>query len=263
MTLERPRRLTFYEPSVIATALELGPQRAEREMGVRANLVRKWRLWARALGDWPNEHDQLVWKQWREAHDDHARRCRIYKRDVALHGGPLRMTSIGALRRLQALQALGWTRQDIGAVLGWSHDRVYQVERRAKLGCPVSRETFAAVCRAYDALSMRLPERPSRMQTAARLRAQRRRWPPPLAWDDETIDDPAARPHYGTAARTPYDEALVIQFVETGRKHRKLRHDEAAEAYRRLRLRGFTGREIEERWGLNPERYKARGGEVA
>ena len=53
----------------------------------------------------------------------------------------------------------------------------------------VTAQTAAAIARAYTALSSTPGPSDTARKTAADLG-----WAPPLAWDDDTIDDPAAEP---------------------------------------------------------------------
>ena len=97
--------------------------------------------------------------------------------------------STGTRRRIQALMALGWTQSHIATAAGWrSGDNVSQVLRPGQDA--VNRVTADKISRAYDQLSMR--RGPSDL--IARKAAG---WGylTPLHWDDETIDDPAAKPY--------------------------------------------------------------------
>jgi DNA-binding CsgD family transcriptional regulator len=98
----------------------------------------------------------------------------------------------GTQRRLRALHAIGWTWQALSAHTGTSASAVSQLagsgQRKA-----VTPETAAKVRAIYDRLWDVFPEGAS--ADRARSYAARKRWMPPLAWDDDTIDDPAARSH--------------------------------------------------------------------
>jgi transcriptional regulator with XRE-family HTH domain len=99
----------------------------------------------------------------------------------------------GTVRRAQALVAIGYTLTEIAGHLGWTlqnfssliHDGSTPYALRVELR---TAQTMTAV---YDQLSMT----PSTGRYAARARAMaaRRGWPPPLAWDDEQLDEPAAK----------------------------------------------------------------------
>lgn len=100
-----------------------------------------------------------------------------------------RVSVVGTARRVRALWAIGHNSATIGAVAGMSADQVHQTTRRPLW---VSLATAEAVKRAYDALSMT----PGTSEET-RGRAQRAGYPPPLAWDDESIDDPTVSPRRG------------------------------------------------------------------
>lgn len=101
----------------------------------------------------------------------------------------------GTHRRLQALVARGWSLNRLAKRLGWT---------RANLGQLLDRDgvivrTRDDVAALYEELWNLEPPAPSsylrRGVTRAKHMAQVRGWLPPMAWDDDTIDDPTARPH--------------------------------------------------------------------
>ncbi|MFF9787111.1 hypothetical protein [Streptomyces nigrescens] len=95
--------------------------------------------------------------------------------------------SVGAVRRIQALYALGHFNQRIAEAAGLSRCFIIDLanEKRATLAI----ERDAGVRRAYDQLSMTVGKSPK-----TRLYAESKGWVPPLAWDDDAIDDPSAVP---------------------------------------------------------------------
>lgn len=118
---------------------------------------------------------------------------------------PRLIDAIGTRRRLQALAAIGWTHADIAARMGKT---AHAVE---KMGCypKVQVATAAAVKHVYAELCMT----PGGSDGARRF-AARQGWAPPLAWDDDTIDDPAAKPDLGSRrARTRADLAEEARFL--------------------------------------------------
>ena len=101
--------------------------------------------------------------------------------------------STGTRRRLQALVASGWPLYVLAGRAGLSRENIWK-----RLGVTPTRvSTRDAVRRLYNELWDADPIahgiRPQSV-TKARARGLREGWPPPLAWDDDTIDDPAARP---------------------------------------------------------------------
>lgn len=176
------------------------------------------------------------------------------------------LDNTGALRRLQALVALGWSQAELGRRLGYADCKgVSGINELMRSRQKIRRGTFARIVALYDELSMRLPPETTQYEKAvavrARNKAARRGWAPPLAWDEETIDDPAARPRLGPKKGSSYDHAVVLRLVDGGERLRKLRHDEAEAAFRILRARGHTTWEIEHHYGLNAERYGHVGGQ--
>lgn len=97
----------------------------------------------------------------------------------------------GTRRRIHALQALGWTLQDIADAAGVSNGKhVHRMTTEPQ----VRRDSAAKIAAAYDALGHK---RGPSIRT--RNRAARNGWPLPIMWDD--IDDPAATPWTDTAPR--------------------------------------------------------------
>lgn len=97
------------------------------------------------------------------------------------------VSSVGASRRLQALAALGWTVDEIAEKLGTSRVSVLQLRRGRS---PVmTRSVSTRVAAVYDQLSG-TPGGSDRV----RAHAARAGWAAPLLWEDDTIDDPTAKP---------------------------------------------------------------------
>ena len=106
-----------------------------------------------------------------------------------------RVSAVGTHRRIQALQAVGWSLNSISRELGTTPSTL-----RYLLGHPTC---FAETRRRIAALYDRLWDQPpptDRGHAAGRSinTARRNGWPPPLAWDDghgpHGIDNPAAKP---------------------------------------------------------------------
>lgn len=120
--------------------------------------------------------------------------------------------AVGLRRRLQALHALGWSTRQLSARSGIATDTL-----RAVIGGRdvVAMSTDARIRELYDALwDQQPPQRthPERSGVSrTRNRAAAAGWPSPLAWDDDTIDDPTATPDTGAPAprRLPQAERLA------------------------------------------------------
>lgn len=108
----------------------------------------------------------------------------------------------GTQRRLQALAWNGWSWGLLAARLGCTRQTLrVRVHRPGQ----VKTATATAVAALYDDLwDQPPPERtPHERHHAdlARQHARKQGWAPPLAWDDDTIDDPAATPAPGWEPR--------------------------------------------------------------
>lgn len=96
---------------------------------------------------------------------------------------------VGAVRRIHALYAIGWTAAHIDTRTGianLAHNTTNQA------GTWMSARHWRAVADLYDQLWS--TPGPSHVN---QRRAARHGWAPPLAWDDDAIDDPAAIPDTG------------------------------------------------------------------
>lgn len=132
----------------------------------------------------------------------------------------------GTIRRLRALVAIGYSQHELCRRLGWldSNGTRLFTGRQDR----VRKATAEKVAALYDDLSM-TPGASRR----ARNHARRNGWAPPLAWDDDLLDDPTARPDYG-----PTTTRKTIPFPEQ---------------YLELRGLGFTNTEIAARMGIQME----------
>ena len=102
----------------------------------------------------------------------------------------------GTRRRLQALVATGWTQSALARRLGILPANLPKIVHGGRPAIRVA--TRDAVRALYDELWDQPPptltpaER--RARTIALTFAAVKGWPPPMAWDDDLIDDPAAQP---------------------------------------------------------------------
>lgn len=95
--------------------------------------------------------------------------------------------SIGAARRINALRYMGWPESTIAEKTGIAKGSIRNLAQRNRTTCLLS--THLEIARVYDELSM--TRGPSR---GAATRARMKGFVSPLCWDEETIDDPSARP---------------------------------------------------------------------
>lgn len=100
--------------------------------------------------------------------------------------------SIGAQRRVQALMAIGWRHRDLIERLGFDTPSLLY-----KTGEWVTRRRHDAVKDLYD----QLWDQPGPCSIHTQRRIAKAGYAPPLAWDDDTIDDPKAVPDLGAVVR--------------------------------------------------------------
>lgn len=115
----------------------------------------------------------------------------IQRRDQT--GGPTMLPALGAIRRVRALQRLGWPIPDIAEAVGWSRESNGFGKLLSDHTSMVTRSFHDRLDAAYERMSAQ--PGPSRQ---AQAHAVRKNWPPPFAWDN--IDDPTETP---TGMRTP------------------------------------------------------------
>lgn len=141
-------------------------------------------------------------------------------------------------RQLQALGCLGYT--------------MAELERHSALGGlgpivngkrgQVRARVAAVVAKMYLELSDHPPPDTPASQTMKR-KAERLKWMPPIAWDDDTIGQPDAEP----ALKVPDDGGLdefAIDMAVRFSFMMKLRGKERIEAVRRMHEAGLTAEEI-------------------
>lgn len=112
--------------------------------------------------------------------------ARYQKRNKYLRhiGRPPTVPKTGTVRRIRALQALGWTVEEIAAAAGVDYGTLRGTVR---IGNRVYRSTAERVAAAYERLHM-IPAPDSVASRRARAMAKRRGWEPPLAWNDIDYD---------------------------------------------------------------------------
>ncbi|WP_141214714.1 MULTISPECIES: hypothetical protein [unclassified Rhodococcus (in: high G+C Gram-positive bacteria)] len=98
-----------------------------------------------------------------------------------------RVASTGTVRRLRALVAIGWTQEVLAADLGIHPTGLGRLTAGQATHCTARRAREVADI--FDRCHMR--QGPSEI---SRRRAQQKGWALPLEWDEESIDDPNAKP---------------------------------------------------------------------
>jgi transcriptional regulator with XRE-family HTH domain len=133
------------------------------------------------------------------------------------------VTACGTVRRLRALVAIGYTQSYLCERLGvlpGNGCRIFRGEQDF-----VTAATAHRVTELFTELSMT----PGPSQRS-RNHARKNRWAPPLAWDDDLIDDPNATPDLGQREKVTFTDR-----------------------YLELRELGYRDYQIAQRWGIQQE----------
>ncbi|WP_328657940.1 hypothetical protein [Streptomyces sp. NBC_00334] len=110
---------------------------------------------------------------------------------------PEKAQAAGTTRRLQALAVAGWPTSRLARETGLAPSYLSRVLKGDLAEVPVSMARMvAAVYVQLGAVSPGLSGVSHIAARAARERAAAALWAPPAAWDDDTIDDPAAIPQW-------------------------------------------------------------------
>lgn len=131
------------------------------------------------------------------------------RRWEALQGQPRKVSTVGAIRRIQALQVLGWSVPVIAERCGINHRQLYGLDRYPT--CYM--RTHRTIAEVYEQLADRLPPETTKSErisaTRARRHAQRQGWAAPDRWLD--IDDPNEQPDpgYRPVLHRPADETAL------------------------------------------------------
>jgi transcriptional regulator with XRE-family HTH domain len=161
------------------------------------------------------------------------RRVKEKRRREGRHVSPY-IDVTGTSRRLRALAALGWSREDLAEQLGCSPQLVER-HRTGRL-----QRLHVSAARRYKDLYERLQGTPG-PSAVARAHAARAGWAPPLAWDDDALDDPTAQPTGVGApaqpARVNLDEVRFLEPFGVSRYEIARRMNVAPEAIERAEYR--------------------------
>lgn len=146
--------------------------------------------------------------------------------DPALMLPGARVDATGTRRRFQALQAIGWSQQALADRLDTTQTVVGRITRGEQTRVLAS--TAVRVREIYDAL-WNTP--PVARDGSSRARIDRTRryaaaqgWATAMAWDDDEIDDPSARPdgavtELSTYRKLPSHEELLWLVDDLGETH--------------------------------------------
>lgn len=170
--------------------------------------------------------------------------------DLSLYADGAKVPGTGTARRAQALGCLGWSVGQIAAEAGVARQAIDQ----ALHGGTVLARNARAIAGAYERLwNTPAAQDDHRSRIAAsrtRNRAQALGWAPPLAWDDDAIDNPHATPlHRLDTDERGIDEAAIERRLMGDRV--KLTRAERWTVIRRLHAQGLNDVDIQRRTGIH------------
>jgi hypothetical protein len=139
-----------------------------------------------------------------------------------LNGRSRSVDKFGTVRRIRALQALGWSAEELSRRIGHSRAYLHMVINHTR--GTVHRTTAEKVAAVYDELCMTPGPSP-----LTRTRARRNGWLPPLAYDDIDAPDGLARPTDATVDLDP----VVVERILAGDWRLSANRAERAEVVRR------------------------------
>lgn len=172
------------------------------------------------------------------------------------------VSHVGTTRRVRALVALGWSQSKIAERLGILRSNFFLARGTRDVTVSTAREVKAL----YNELSMTLPPEEEWRDRIAASRARRyakaRGWLPPLALDDDQLDDPTYRPDSITPDEEDpaLDEIAIARRMEGDRSVR-LTVEEKTELIESWIATGRSLAECERITGVNVHRYKRRNEE--
>ncbi|MCL2586095.1 MAG: hypothetical protein FWE35_26980, partial [Streptosporangiales bacterium] len=148
-----------------------------------------------------------------------------------LLGATIPVDATGTRRRIQALVRRGWSLSKISQRLRTDRANMKRLLTAGKVRAETARKVRDLYNEIWDEPPPEDGHRDQIAASRARNRAEAEGWPPPAAWDDDRIDDPAAEPADGWRRRP----------------RNRLKGAELAAEARELARLDVTGREAEMR----------------
>lgn len=131
-------------------------------------------------------------------------------------GGAL-VNATGAHRRLQALVTIGWPLAQLAARLDLAPSNITALLKRDRLTAAIDMRIRNLYDQLWNHPYTGIDHRSRIAESRARRYARTRGWLPPLAWDDESIDDPATLPNADLASGKVEAQIENLEFlVNTG-----------------------------------------------
>lgn len=156
------------------------------------------------------------------------------------------VSKVGSIRRIQALQRIGYSHAFMTDYLGFQTGKFCH-QTRAGL-------CLASTHRAIAAMYRELAQRPGPSESARRW-AIKHGYASPAAWEDIDRDEAPDLTPEPTWSEDSVDDVIVERILDRAPRPRKPTHAECAEACRRLIARGVSTYAIEHDYGLVASRY--------
>ncbi|HEY5482811.1 MAG TPA: hypothetical protein VIK31_03230 [Propionibacteriaceae bacterium] len=133
-----------------------------------------------------------------------------------MHAPHTPIDSTGTRRRLQALVTLGWSVSELGRRLDKTPSNMHTMLQAAMILEATRRRVVALYDELWDTPRIGATHHERVAVSRAKNYAAAHRWAPPLAWDDDTIDDPDATPEGMLAVRPLSIHEQVVELLEIG-----------------------------------------------
>lgn len=130
-------------------------------------------------------------------------------------GQTVSVDATGTRRRIQALVTIGWSQSRIGERLGMEPSNFNRTIKADMVHAETARKVKALYEELWDQPQTGTDWHTKASASRARNYAKAHGWLPPLAWDDETIDDPATSPAVFEETPVVHGEERIdeIQFL--------------------------------------------------
>lgn len=143
--------------------------------------------------------------------------------------------AVGASRRLQGLQWMGWTQKQMSEESGLRPLAINRIINNKME--KIRLDTHTKISEVFERLAMtHAPVTPA--STQARERARNNNWMPPLAWDD--IDDPMCQPEEGSTAEPPFTQSREARKAAARKRANQRRRQRRAENRKVLSFESTT-----------------------
>ena len=131
-----------------------------------------------------------------------------------LVAGGARIPALGTTRRLQALVAIGYTQVYLSHRIGWT------ASNSTRLFTGRADYVIASSARRVETVFNELQLIPG-PNDRSRRRAKQLGWVPPLAWDEDTIDHPDAKPDLGEPDKVTFADRYQ-ELRDLGYPHKRI-----------------------------------------